>query len=548
MRQPRPLRCQQMKFENILAEVDGFGRFQLRTILLLVIPRVTLPFHFLLSNFIAAVPSHHCDISALDDGGVFRNLSEAERLVVSIPVQQDGTPNSCQMFAEPQYHLLLNSSNITNLHTVPCQNGWVYDNSTFKSTLATEWDLVCDNKRMNKATATIFFMGVMLGAAVFGYLSDRIGRKRTLLVSYVTTSVFGFASAFSYNFTMFAVMRFFTGCGMSAISIVTMVLCIEWVDIKHRTAVGCLMTLDWSICTALLPVVAYLVNDWRFLTATVTTPLFLAMISWWWIPESARWLISNGKVDAAHFYLSSCAKVNGRKQFMADLKPEILSKVILVEDVNKKYSYLDLVRTPRMRRLAVLTGIVWFGVASMYYGISLNVTGFGVNIYLTQFIYGVSELPAKALIFFTLNKTGRRLNQAGTLFLTGLCIFCNMFIPQDKGVFRTAVGALGKLFAEGAFIIVFLYTSELYPTVMRQNGLGYTSLIGRIGVAISPLIMLLEEVWGHLPSTILTLVAVAAGMSACLLPETQNVRLPETIEDVEQTRREIPTSDEKSLS
>lgn len=73
-----------------------------------------------------------------------------------------------------------------------------------------------------------------------------------------------------------------------------------------------------------------------------------------------------------------------------------------------------------------------FGVACTYYGITLNVTGFGVNIYLTQFIYGAIELPAKALVFFTLNTIGRRLSQAGTLFLTGLCIVCNMFIPQGE--------------------------------------------------------------------------------------------------------------------
>ena len=131
-----------MKFENVLAEVNGFGRFQLGMIIMMVIPRVTLPFHFLLNNFIAVVPSHHCNISSLDDGGLFRNLSQEERLVVSIPFQEDGTPSSCHMFREPQYHLLLNSSNITDPATVPCQNGWVYDNTTFKSTLATEVSII----------------------------------------------------------------------------------------------------------------------------------------------------------------------------------------------------------------------------------------------------------------------------------------------------------------------------------------------------------------------------------------------------------------------
>ncbi|XP_041837895.1 solute carrier family 22 member 7-like [Melanotaenia boesemani] len=536
-----------MKFDNVLAEVNGFGRFQIRTILLLVIPRMTLPFHFLLNNFIAAIPPHHCNISSLDDGEIFKNLSLEEKLIVSIPVQDDGSPNSCQMFAKPQYHLLLNSTNITDLPTVPCQRGWVYDNTTFKSTLATEWDLVCDSKSVNRATATIFFMGVMAGAAVFGYLSDRFGRRRTLLVSYIATTLFAFASVFSNNFPMFAAMRFLTGLGISGISIVSIVLCVEWVDIKHRTSVGVLMSMDWSLFTAILPGVAYLVNDWRYLTAAVTAPLFVAMICWRLLPESARWLISNGKVDSAHFYLSNCAKVNHREEFMADLRPEVLSKVILVEDENRKYSYLDLVRTPRMRKLALFTGIVWFGVACTYYGISLNVTGFGVNIYLTQFIYGVIEFPAKAFIIFFLNKIGRRLTQVGALFLTGLCIFCNMFIPQDKWTARTTVGALGKMFAEAAFTTVFLYTTELYPTVMRQNGLGYSSFMARIGVSISPVMMMLEEVWLHLPSILFSLVALIAGLSAFFLPETRNVRLPETIEDVEQTRRRsVPTSDEKS--
>lgn len=127
-----------MKFENILAEVNGFGRFQLRTILLLVIARVTLPFHFLLNNFIAAIPGHHCDTSGVDDTNASAHLSPAQKLTVSIPVREDGAPSSCEMFTEPQYHLLYNTTNVSDVVTVPCQNGWVYDKTTFRSTLATE--------------------------------------------------------------------------------------------------------------------------------------------------------------------------------------------------------------------------------------------------------------------------------------------------------------------------------------------------------------------------------------------------------------------------
>lgn len=126
-----------MKFENILEETDGFGPFQIVIVILLCTPRIVLPCHFLLSNFIAAVPSHHCDINTLKDEGLLRNLTWEQKLTVSIPAKQDGDLKSCEMFTEPQFQLL-NGSNSTELPVIQCPNGWVYDNVTFTSTLATE--------------------------------------------------------------------------------------------------------------------------------------------------------------------------------------------------------------------------------------------------------------------------------------------------------------------------------------------------------------------------------------------------------------------------
>ncbi|XP_040906299.1 solute carrier family 22 member 7-like [Toxotes jaculatrix] len=536
-----------MKFEGILEEIDGFGPFQIIIIILLCTPRIVLPCHFLLNNFIAAVPPHHCDVSPLDEGGLFRNLTDEQRLAVSIPVREDGAWRSCEMFTEPQFQLLSNGSTSAELPTVRCQGGWVYHNSTFTSTIATEWDLVCDRKSLTKTTSTIFFFGVMMGAIAFGFLCDKYGRKNTLLASYIMAIVFGFSSAFANSYVLFAVLRFLTGFGLTGISINSIVLSIEWVDTGHRSFIGVIGSLAWSAGNMLLAGFAFLVTDWRTLIMTVTAPLGFAVLTWWWIPESARWLLANGKVERAKFYLDKCAKLNKKQKLSDKFNLETLSDTEILEKQKKNYTYLHLVKTPKMRRLTLLTGIVWYGVASTYYGISLNISGFGLNMYLTHFIYAAIEVPAKLMVYCCLNLTGRRTCQAGTLLLTGACIAINIFIPKGLWHVRAVVAILGKGLSEASFTTIFLYTTELYPTVIRQNGLGYTSFMSRLGVSVAPLILLLEDVWTLLPQIIICSVAIVSGLVSLLLPETLNVRLPETIDDIEKPRgNDISNSAESS--
>ncbi|KAI5102830.1 solute carrier family 22, member 7-like isoform X2 [Silurus meridionalis] len=559
-----------MKFENILAEADGFGRYQIMLFMLMVLPRLTLPGHFLLNNFIAATPSHHCNISSLDSHGVFQSLSQEEKLTVSIPKQKDGTFTSCHMFSQPHFYLLTNSSNATELPVVPCQSGWAYDSSMFKSTLVSQFDLVCNTKGLTKASATVFFIGVMFGAVFFGVLCDKYGRKTILLVSYISVIVFSVISAVSTSFVMFAVFRFLTGFSLSGISIVAIVLTIEWVDIEHRTVIGVCSSVIWTVGNSLLAGVAYLITDWRILIITVSSPLVISVATWCviadqeylpielhpgtapalgvpevnlqrlillfsrdnlrtverghtiqfrsrlqlMIPESARWLIVNGRTGDAYKYLQKCAQVNRRSDFSSTIRPQ-----------KRNYNYIDLIRTPRLRKITICTGIVWYGVASTYYGISLNITGFGLDLYLTHFIYAIIELPAKFIIYFSLKKFGRRVNQVGTQVLTGVCIIINIITPTEYWTFRTIIAVLGKGLSEASFTTVFL-----------QNGVGYASFVGRLGASVSPLVMLLEDVWLRLPQVVFGVIAILSGLVALLLPETNNARLPETIEDIEQTR------------
>ncbi|KAM3622649.1 uncharacterized protein V6R79_001620 [Siganus canaliculatus] len=374
----------------------------------------------------------------------------------------------------------------------------------------------------------------MFGAITFGSLSDRFGRRIMLLVSYVSGMIFGVASAFSSSYVMFTVLRFFTGFCINGIVIVSTVLTVEWVDVEHRKLVGVADSLSWTFGGIVFAVIGYFVTDWRWLIISVTSPIILAIIMWRWVPDSARWLIANGKLEQAQMYLKKCAQMNRTDESIDTLKTETLATVVVSEKTDRVYSYLDLIRTPKMRKLALRTGLLWFCVATSYYGISFNITGFGLNIYLTQLTYSLIEFPAKSLNYYLLDKFGRRSTEVGALIITISCLGINIFVPKDMFVARTVVAVIGKGFSAISFATIVLYSSELYPTVVRQNGMGYNSFMARLGVAVAPLILLLDEVWRDLPQVVLCSAAVLGLIVARTLPETRNRCLPETIEDVEE--------------
>ncbi|XP_078503413.1 solute carrier family 22 member 7-like [Lissotriton helveticus] len=554
-----------MKFEDLLLEAGGFGRFQVLILILIAIPRITLPLHFFLDNFLTAVPPHRCTLQGQD---AFGNLTEEELHLISIPREPDGTFSSCKMYREPQWHLLENSTwrrpkdytggppntstwrppNSSSLQG--CQHGWTHDHSQFKSTIVTQWDLVCEQKSLKQASSTFFFIGVTVGAIVFGYLSDRYGRRSMLLVCYVLTLVFGAAAAASINYPMFAVFRSLSGVSLSGFSTITLAMSVEWVDTKHRALAGLLGSLSWSCGSMFLSLVAYLIRDWRWLLVAATSPCFVMIISIRWIPESARWLVAKGKVKKAHALLVRCSSMNGQGHMSSKISTETLRKIAEEENTGANYSYIDLFRTPVLRKLSLCAAVVWFGVAFCYYGISLNITGFGLDMYMTQFIYGAIEIPSKLGICVFMDKGGRRPAQAWTLLITGFCFGVNTLIPVSLGPLRTTIAIIGKGFSEASFTSAMLYTAELYPTVLRQNGIGYTAFIARIGVSLAPLAMLLGDIWKHLPQIVYCSVAIVSGLVAFCLPETLNVRLPETVKDVEVTCRpgsSLPKDDPKEL-
>ncbi|XP_069501072.1 solute carrier family 22 member 20-like [Ambystoma mexicanum] len=538
-----------MTFNDLLESIGGVGYFQILHTFVLLVPISVVFSHNILQNFTAAVPGHHCqlppDANWSGSANGSSGLSEGGLLLVSIPLDSSSQPEKCRRYASTQWHLLETNATAANMsqeRTVPCTEGWTYDHSVFSSTIVTEWDLVCDLRQMKQVAQTIYMAGVLVGAAIFGSLSDRYGRRALLIWSYLQLALAGTCAAFLPSFINYCIFRFLCGMAFSGIVINTISLLLEWMPTRGLTAVGTLMGCSFTFGQIILAGVAYGIRDWRWLQFVCSAPFFLFFLYSWLLPESARWLIINGKSQVAVRNLRMVARMNGKAVARCALTEEVVKSHMKAEVLVKRSSYaaVDLVRRPAMRRISCLLALVWFSISFAYYGLSMDLQKFGFNIYIIQACFGAIDFPSKILVAFTMTRFGRRSTQSFSLILSGLMILANLFIPEDMQIVRTVLSILGKGCLAAAFSCVYLYCGELYPTEIRQTGIGFGHMNARVGSMVAPLGLMIGEYVASLPPLIYGLAPVLAGIGACFLMETRNCQLPDTIEAVENRMRLNP--------
>ncbi|XP_072101616.1 solute carrier family 22 member 6-A-like isoform X1 [Mobula birostris] len=461
-----------MAFGDILEMVGDLGKFQAIHIALLSIPTSFIACNSLLQNFVAAVPDHRCRVQLGGEDSRYLNVTE-EFLRVFLPMDREGKPDKCRMYTSPQWHLLGTNEtqgNGSQPDTQACTDGWVYDHSQFTSTIVTEWDLVCDRKSLKRMVQSIYMAGLLIGASVLGRLADKYGRRTLLLWSHFVIAVSGTCGAFSSSFPLFCFWRFLTGVGVSGAISNCLPLAIEWTPIRFRTLVSMCGSFCYTLGQLLLAGIAYGIKDWHWLQLSVSVPCVVFFVYSWWLSESARWLIVNGKEHIALKQLKRVAKINGREAEGERLTVEILKTSVKNDQFTaKKQSVFDLVRTPIMRRITCCMMVVWFSTSFAYYGVSIDLQGFGVDIYLIQLIFGAVDIPAKIVAFLTLRLIGRRFTQATSLTLAGSTVLTNAIIPKDLQTVRTSLAAFGKGCLAAAFTCCYLYGTELYPTSHEEK-------------------------------------------------------------------------------
>ncbi|XP_034868272.1 solute carrier family 22 member 12 isoform X2 [Mirounga leonina] len=497
-----------MAFSELLDQVGGLGRFQVLQMVALVVPIVWLTTQSMLENFSAAVPSHRCWVPLLDNStaqaSVPGALGPKDLLTVSIPPGPNHEPHQCRRFRQPQWQLLDPNATATNWSeaaTEPCMDGWVYDRSTFTSTIVAKWDLVCDSHALKPMAQSIYLSGILVGAAVCGHISDRFGRRLVLTWNYLQMAV--------------SVM--------------------EWTSACARALAMTLNSLGFSFGQVLMAAVAYGVRDWALLQLVVSAPFFLCFVYSWWLAESARWLLITGRLERGLRELRRVAVINRKRVVEGTLTTEALLSAMQEElSVGQAPARLGaLFCTPGLPLRTGISTLCWFAFGFTFYGLALDLQALDSNIFLLQVLIGVVDIPAKIGSLLLLSRLGRRPTQVGSLVLSGLCILANTLVPYEMGALRSALAVLGLGGLGAAFTCVSIYTGELFPTVLRMTAVGLGQMAARGGAILGPLVRLLAVHGRWLPLLVYGGVPVLSGLAALLLPETQSLPLPDTIQDVQ---------------
>uniref|UniRef100_UPI0037E9AAA3 solute carrier family 22 member 2-like n=1 Tax=Semicossyphus pulcher TaxID=241346 RepID=UPI0037E9AAA3 len=523
-------------FDDILEETGKFGRCQKRIFALLCMVSMPWAGVYVGIVFQGYTPDHWCRDSEVMERRqeCDWSLKHSRRLTVPL-VNSSGVlqHSSCEQYeVDWNTTALTCDSNELDLSKTPitaCKNGWEYDYEGRQS-FVTEFDLVCSDGWLVDMYQATLNVGFLVGSIAIGYLADRFGRKMSFLMSNLLNGIAGILVAVAPDYVSLLIFRTLYGFGVKGGWVAGYVLITEIVGVEYRRTVGVLYQMFFSVGILILPLLAYFITDWRWLQVVITVPYILFLSYYWFIPESPRWLLSQNKRSQAVEITEAMAKENKRT----------LSKNIETladdnaDDNLHTASFMDLVRTPKMRKHTFILSFNWFTSAVVYQGLIMRLGILGGNVYIDFLISGLVEFPAAFLILFTIERIGRRLPFASANIVAGAACFITAFIPDSMFWFKTVVACIGRLGITMAFEMVVFVNTELYPTFVRNFGVSVCSTLCDIGGIIAPFLLYrLAVIWLELPLIIFGSLAFLAGGLVLLLPETRGVPLPDTIDDIE---------------
>ncbi|XP_048774399.2 organic cation transporter protein-like isoform X1 [Ostrea edulis] len=530
-----------MKFDDILQDVGEFGKYQKFVYFLLCLPSFACGLFMMHLVFVMETPNHRCKIADYPgDTYDIQSLDHQRAVDISIPRDFIGTYEKCSFYSYAanqtaiMYNGTIREENFTigvNATLQTCST-WVYERSVFKETYTSEHNLVCDDAILVSHSRMIFYFGVLVGDLLFGWSSDKMGRKTTMYVGGLLLIAAAFAVSWAPEIISFTVLEFIIGGTNHGSFLCANVLGQELVGPSKRKYTGTIQHMFFSIGLVYQTIVYYFSRDWQISCIVLATSCLVVLPLWWLVPESPRWLISQGRNEEANVILQKIAKVNGTK-----VSPDVVRNLTIKKE--KTGSFKDLLKSKTMCIRAIILCFNWMAVCLMYYGVTINAGNIG-DFYLNFFLMGIVEFPGILTTIALIDRIGRKKLHLLCMMVGGVACLCTIFtVSFARETLRPltiTLAAIGKMASSAAFVCVFIFTVELFPTVIRNIALGGGSCFARIGSMMAPYCVALGMTIGGsigeaLPLVIFGAASVTAGLMCLYLPETLNQKLPETIED-----------------
>ncbi|CAF0834845.1 unnamed protein product [Adineta steineri] len=540
-----------MKFDDFLATVDDWGKFQKIKYGLICLTYMLPPIMVYTYTFTAAVPNFRCqDSDMLFDDGYF---AEANTNYNSkyLPTQEQCTRadkllslkecQRCYIQTKPKFN---QTANRPDSKIEKC-NKHVFEKIHYDKTLVEEWDIVCDRIIYRSAAQIVFFVGYMVGSVVFGILADKYGRRPIMSVSFILLTASGLLCAYGPHaalgfwpsYIIFVLSRFLIACATRGISVSGFVLGSEIVGPSKRLLTGIVIEYFFVFGQYFLVAFAFFIRTWRALTGAITLFTVPFMFFYFILPESPRWLVSRGRFDDAEKVLRKIASDNKR-----DFDPNKYQQLKEEQQKHMKSTQhqqgiMSLFRSKIMCIISFNLFLQWLVQNLVFYGVSQNTGSWDLNPYLSFALSATVELVAYIVVHLILDRVGRKLPYCLFSMLFGiialLTIPVQKYMPKQI-ILMTIINLLLKFLASGSYAIIYIYANELFPTNVRNTGMGICSMVARIGAIIGTFCNdYLTRIWIYLPIVLYGIVSLISAILALMFPETLNKSLPQTVEDVE---------------
>lgn len=532
----------EINLDSVLESLGPYGRYNLFYFVLLLYPVLLSSFFECGYIFEAQVQNYRCKVP-----GCEQRFNDTSWLDYAIPKSEDkDQPQSCTRYAplNTTTSQCLPEDFSTN-DTIPCDSFVYEDNHSF----VREFNLGCQEPKRT-LVGTIHNSGMFVAMLFTGAISDRFGRKVAVGFASCASFVFGFARSFSPDYITYVILHFLEAGFGGGLYPSAYVFIVELVGVKQRVIVSAMCNMTFVIGVVLIALLAWTVDNWRIYIMILYCPAIIAVIYVWFMNESARWLLSKGKRDQAITVLKRAAKINNldvRKLELDSLGDPLLKPLNQTQTVDKKSQLSKAIRSSIIRKRLVICSFLWMTCSLVYYGLTINSVSLSSNKYVSFMLVTLVEIPAYIVVIIVLDKYGRKKTLITNYITCATMSLLFAFLPRSD-YWSIPLYLVGKWSVTLAYSSLYIYVSEVFPTNIRQTLISVCSTAGRIGSLIAPVTPLLSLYHKSMPTVIFGGMCVISSMLVLMLPETRNMRLPDTIEEAEQlSKMKASTSTPDSL-